>query len=148
MKVVRCQRKHLEALRATLQREQADAVEDFADPGYIRWLLKGEAWALVDGEDVLAAAGVLPKWPGSVTGWALLSEGAAKPSRFLRLSREVRAFLGLLLRPGSVERIETPVRADFTAGHRWAKFLGFQEEGTMRKFWPGGVDCTLYARVV
>lgn len=148
MKVVRCRRRHLEALRATLQREQADAAEDFSDPGYIRWLLRGEAWALVDGNETLAAAGVLPKWQGSVLGWALLSSGVAKPSRFLRLSREVKAFLGLLLRPGGVERVETPVRTDFEAGHRWAKFLGFREEGVMHKFWPGGVDCTLYAKVV
>lgn len=144
MTVTRLRKRHLDSLRDRLQAEQSDASVELRDPRYAKWLLAGDAWALVDDAgECIAAAGTMPKWEGSAIAWALLSDRAARPSSLLRLTKEVLRYLHV----AGIERVETVVRTDFAAGHRWAKFLGFTAEGNMHRYWPGGVDCTLYARV-
>ena len=43
--------------------------------------------------------------------------------------------------------IETTVRNDFEAGHRWAKLLGFRPSGFLRRYDDFGRDYVMYARV-
>lgn len=43
-------------------------------------------------------------------------------------------------------RLEATIKADFKQGHRLAKLLGFEYEGTLRKF-SNGEDYCMYARV-
>jgi len=45
------------------------------------------------------------------------------------------------------KRVEAFVDANFDAGHRWIKMLGFEREGYMRSFTPEGNDAVLYARI-
>lgn len=45
-------------------------------------------------------------------------------------------------------RIEAVVKCEFKAGHRWARFLGFELEAPrMSKWGDDGTDYALYARV-
>ena len=44
-------------------------------------------------------------------------------------------------------RIEMSVLESFMAGKRWAKMLGFEQEGLMKSYDPAGRDHYLYARV-
>lgn len=46
-----------------------------------------------------------------------------------------------------LHRIQCSVKAGFNAGVKWANKLGFQCEGTMKKYGPKGEDYYLFARV-
>lgn len=125
-----------------LQPSQAWFTPIASDPAYARMLLAGgPAYALVDGDEVLACAGLSVQWEGRAVGWALVSGNAGR--RMVELHKAVRRALEL----HPFRRVETTVYAGFDAGHRWARMLGFEREGCMRAFAPGGEDCDLYARV-
>jgi hypothetical protein len=101
--------------------------------------------ALCD-DSVLACGGFIWKWKGVVDGWVLLSERVG-PDGLLWLHRNVlKMNEGLYKKYGKL-RIQTTVREDFRAGHRWAKMLGFEPEGLMRQYDPDGKDHRLYARI-
>lgn len=129
-------------LNLQLQPAQRVFSEIARDPGYVQSLIdSGHAYSLVDGDEVFACAGILPQWPGRSTCWALLGEVAGR--RMVELHRAVlRSFE---MHPA--RRIETTVFTGFEEGHRWARMLGFEREGRMRAYAPGGEDCDLYARI-
>lgn len=102
-----------------------------------------------DNDVLLVCAGILPLHPGVGEGWAGFSEALqiGKPSRlWLAVDLAVRAFLEAALRSG-FHRIQTAIPMDFEAGRRWARRLGFMEEGVMKKYSPDGHDFMLYARI-
>lgn len=94
----------------------------------------------VDGLPV-AAAGIANLWPGRAEAWAVMTP--ATRHHMTAITRAVRAFLDL----AEVRRIDCAVKADFEAGHRWARLLGFEQEGVMRAYGPDGCDYARYARV-
>lgn len=103
----------------------------------------GAAWAAIDDGGVLALAGVTSLWEGRGMAWCLLSDHAH--TRMLALTRGVGRYLdGLKYR-----RLEMYVDAQFEAGQRWARMLGFKNEtpGGMKSFLPNGNGAYLYARV-
>jgi RimJ/RimL family protein N-acetyltransferase len=73
-------------------------------------------------------------------GWGIVGRDAGP--QLLAITRKVGEFL----EAQDFMRIETSVRTEFPAAHRWARMLGFQREGTLRK-WDEGRDCDIYARV-
>lgn len=114
-----------------------------AEPGMADRLAHGESYTVMAGEgnDVrpIACVGVIDQWKGRCIAWALLASDAGK--WMLGLTRIIARML--LTRAG---RVETSVKSDFEAGHRWAQLLGFVREGRMRR-WHEGEDYDLYARV-
>lgn len=132
---------HLATL--SLQPAQQLFSEIVRQPAYVQSLIDGgPAYALVDGDEVFATAGLLPQWEGRAVAWALVSEAAGR--RMVELHRAVlRCFE---MHP--FRRVETTVATHFEEGHRWARLLGFEREGTMRGYAPNGTDCDLYARVI
>jgi hypothetical protein len=100
----------------------------------------GPSWTAFGPDGPVAAAGLAPQWDDHAKAWAMLADDAAQ--HLVAITRAIRRFLD-----GRPERrIDTAVRTDFAAGHRWARMLGFEREGTMR-CWMGGQDHDLYARV-
>jgi hypothetical protein len=98
-------------------------------------------WAAVDG-DVLAIAGILPRWEGVGLGWAWLSRGWRKHARLI--TETVR--IGLEDAP--YHRIETGVKHGYGRGERWAEMLGFVMETPLARKWgPDGSDYSIWARV-
>jgi hypothetical protein len=94
------------------------------------------------GNTPVAAAGIVPIYPGRGLAWAMLG---AKSGKYMRqITRKVRHALDL----APDKRIEMYVEKDFEIGHRWAKMLGFEVEApVMRKHGIFGQDETLYARI-
>lgn len=126
-----------------LQPAQASLGIPQMDPVYAAALgTGGPAYSCVDAYGrVLACAGLLEQWPGRAVGWALLSVAAGR--RFVEIHRAVlRTF-----RLHPYRRIETAVAVGHLEGHRWARLLGFTQEGLMKAYTPQGEDSWLYARV-
>jgi hypothetical protein len=96
---------------------------------------------VMDGSPVLCA-GTIQQWPGRHIAWAYLNESTGR--QMLRITNEVKR--KLLEVKG---RIEFTVRADFPAGHRWAKLIGFEVETPLLKaYGPEGEDHVGYVRHV
>ena len=102
----------------------------------------GGVSAIDDSGNVVAIAGVMPKWEGSGIAWAWLTRGWFKHAR--AITEEV--IKGLEASP--LDRIEMAVKIDFDRGHRWAKRLGFElETMAARKWGPDGATYSIYSRV-
>ena len=52
-----------------------------------------------------------------------------------------------IAKENNINRVQTAVRANYTTGLRFAKWLGLQEEGLMKKFGFDGSDQYMYARL-
>ena len=103
-------------------------------------LRRSVAFTAID-DAVIAIAGVALAWPGREVAWSLLSN--CGPRHFLTIHRAVQAFLD----GRQTRRIEMSVDADHENAGRWARSLGFHEEGFMQAYTPDGRDAILYARV-
>ena len=100
----------------------------------------------VKGSIIIGSAGLMNVWEGRAIAWALLSKRVHRYDMIF-IHRWVKCFLDRCERRWNLRRIETPIRCDFPQGVRWAEMLGFQCEGTMRRYDPQGMDTFLYARV-
>ena len=98
-------------------------------------------FAVLDG-DVLAIGGIFQQWRGVGLAWAWLSRSWRRHARAITAAAEAH------LSASDLVRIETAVRCDYAAGHRWARRLGFTlETPCARKWGPDGSDYSIYVRV-
>ena len=140
MIVVPYQPHHLESL--LLQPNQAYMRSLMTNPEYQKSLdITGKAFTAIDGETVLACAGIVPFWEGRAEAWAIMSHDLKR--HFLLIHRATERFLDACGFP----RVEANVDANFGCAQRWMDMLGFVSEGLMHKYTPDGRDCTRFARI-
>lgn len=97
-------------------------------------------------ERVVASAGIVHKWRGLASIWALIGRDA-QPHEWIAIVRRVRAGLEAAHRAG-VRRIEGQADAEFRPACRMFELLEFDEPRVLlRAYSPLGRDCWLYARV-
>ena len=99
------------------------------------------SWTGVTEGEPVVCAGTVQAWPGRHQAWAYVTRGT------LRLMPQITtAVLSNLARLKG--RIEFTVRADFPAGLRWARTLGFEvETPRLRAFGLDGEDHVGFVRV-
>lgn len=104
-------------------------------------LERQNSWTgVVDGEP-MACAGTVEQWPGRYVAWAHLSRASGPHMGWI--TRQVRKNL-----EGVKGRVELTVRADFPAGLRWARLLGFEiETPILRRYGPEGEDHVGFVRL-
>jgi hypothetical protein len=96
------------------------------------------------GRQPLAVLGLTLIREGFAEAWSLTSEEVRDvPISFHRVVLGILSAYEKALR---LTRIQMTVRENYEEGKRWARSLGFQEEGLMRKFGPDGSHHFLYAR--
>jgi hypothetical protein len=84
----------------------------------------GPAFTAYDEEDnVIGCAGLAENSPDYATAWALFADGV-RPALWARLAGAIQSVLSA----SGYRRIDTLVRADFPAGHRFVEALGFERE--------------------
>lgn len=112
-------------------------------PEYAEMAVKYEAYSMWVGNKCVGAAGVIPVFPHRAMAWALLSRHIGPVMR--PATKKVQQFLAL----SPIPRIEMTVRAEFEAGHRWARLIGMALETPvpLRKYGANGEDEMIYARV-
>lgn len=140
MKIVRMTAAHVQAVQ--LQEAQAFAMPMVsAEHAQQLAAADGVAWAALDGDDVIACAGIVQAHEQRGMAWAMFSERALR--QFKLIHRVVR----MVLDGAKWRRIEMTVDANHAAAIAWAERLGFEREGLMRAVTPDGRDCFLYAKV-
>ena len=93
---------------------------------------------------IICAGGIIPIWDNVYEGWMM---GSSLIWNFRIVSAKIikKEMEGLILK-NNVKRLQTAVKKDFLLGHRFAKWLGMEEEGLMRKY-QNNEDYIRYARV-
>ena len=99
---------------------------------------------LVDGKPIFAA-GMKLIWNGVAEGWVLATKEVWDHP--LLVARAIKKDFARIAKENNINRVQTAVRANYTTGLKFAKWLGLQEEGLMRKFGFDGTDQYMYARV-
>ena len=131
--VVPFERWHLDVLLDDGQAEPM--IGPNLDPMALSYLEGQNSWTLVvDGKPALCG-GTMEQWTGRSIGWAYLNSTTGKYMLFVtRGAKEI-------LRKAGPGRIEITARADFPAGQRWARMLGFKiETPVLKRFGPEGED--------
>ena len=99
---------------------------------------------LVDGKPIFAA-GMKIIWKGVAEGWVLATKEVWDHP--LLVARAIRKDFARIAKENNINRVQSAVRANYTTGLRFAKWLGLQEEGLMKKFGFDGSDQYMYARL-
>lgn len=102
--------------------EQIATHELLKDEAYIEQMLATDSYAIVKNGKVICLAGVMPKTEYIGLAWAILSKSVG--TDMLTCTRAISDFL----LKSKYARIETPVRRDFSNGHRWVRMMGFCNE--------------------
>ena len=113
------------------------------EAGAVRPHPSAQAVSLFVGEEIIAILGGVMILEGVMLVWALVSDKIRKyPVEF---HKTVKGLIDYQMDRG-VRRMQLTVKSSYEMGARWAEALGFQREGTMRKYHPDGSDSFLYAR--
>lgn len=145
MRFVALEVEHLQ--RLNVQPQQASELAAVNASGVAQLKYYGIAMAAVaDDGRVLACGGLMHKWKGLGSVWALIARDI-KPQEWVAVVRRVRSGLDNAHRSGTV-RIEATADADYKPACRLLEMLGFDEPRVrLRVYSPLGRDCYLYARI-
>ena len=102
-------------------------------------------YTLLWNDEVIAVGGVHMMWFGVGEGWLLVSPEAMK--RPIALARYTKRLLHDIMSETQVRRVQASVHVDDNRAYLFAEWLGFENEGIMRKFGVEGDDYTRLARV-
>ena len=111
----------------------------------IDFALVGLSFTLLCNSEPICSGGIIPLWNGSAEGWVISSKRIFKNR--IRASRLIRKRTDLLCANNNIWRLQTAVKADFKIGLRFAKFLGFKNEGLMTGYGPDKSDYYRMARI-
>ena len=128
-----------------LERLKAEAVEgmkSYPDFDYGQY-----AWSGWYGDVLVGAGGIRIYWEGVADGWLIISKNTPDESK-VKLVLLFRAKLNELMEQHGLWRVQAFIRSDFDKGISLIKALGFEYEGTMRKYAPDGTDMMIYAKVI
>jgi len=116
----------------------AQTVQHYADNGH-------SATILLLGKPVLSF-GEMQIWPGVHELWMMGDIPTFKKNP-LKLTKLSRKSINSLENNLIWHRLQIVVRCDNVSAVKWARTIGFQFEGLVRKYTPDGCDCIFYSRI-
>lgn len=90
--------------------------------------------AMVDGM-VIGCAGVVMMWEGVGHAWAVFGELFPKFPVFM--TKVTKNHIKQITEDYSMKRVQTLIESGNERNMRWAEYLGFEREGTMRRYYHG-----------
>ena len=122
----------------SLRHEQESIAVDLTDE-YAQALERaGDAFTAWAGPSVIACAGYIHFWPGRAQVWAMISSDIRIYGSIIH--KHVKRYI----ESHPVNRLECIIDPNFDASVRWALRLGFQYEGTMKRYGFHGQDMDMY----
>jgi hypothetical protein len=107
--------------------------------------VEGMSWsAEVDGR-IVASAGLVPLWKGVAEAWMLGSDDVGRHR--IKVARQLRVMLDEVMWHRGIYRAQANIHHKFEKAIRLAEWLGFENEGLMRRFGIEGADYIRYAKV-
>ena len=112
--------------------------------GEIPRTIQTEAVTVMDGPTPMAIFGMFVFVPGVLHIWALVSDDVyRKPIAFFKVVRNLLDFYEDRTKP---RRVQMDVKAGHPELQKFAEALGFEHEGTMKRYGANGEDFHLYGR--
>jgi RimJ/RimL family protein N-acetyltransferase len=106
---------------------------------------EGLAFAGLINNEVIAAAGMKRVWGNVAEGWFI---GKKEVWNYpITIAKAVKENIDYLATSNNIKRLQTAVRADFGIGIRFAKWLGFTNEGLMKCYGFDDTDHYRFARI-
>lgn len=102
-------------------------------------------YTLVDGEKIVATAGIHIMWPGVGEGWLIMSKHAVEYGR--SVARYAYRGFDSIMADNGLHRVQASVSSLDPEAVRFARWMGFENEGIMEKFGPDGSDYYRMARI-
>jgi RimJ/RimL family protein N-acetyltransferase len=96
-------------------------------------------------DKVIAAAGMKRIWGNVAEGWFIAKNDVWNYP--ITIAKAVKQNIDYLATSNNIKRLQTAVRADFGIGIRFAKWLGFTNEGLMKSYGFDGADHYRMARI-
>jgi len=106
---------------------------------------EGLAFTGLINDKIIASAGMKKLWKGVAEGWVLATYDIWNYPTVT--ARAIKKNFEILAKENNLTRIQTAVRADFGIGIRFAKWLGLENEGLMKKYGHDGTDHYRFARL-
>lgn len=133
-------------LRAVSLQAAQNSLAAYLDAVHVDQLdVPGMAFSAMDADGVAGCGGIVELWPGVGQAWAVLSRRAL--SRPVTLTRTAQRELDRIARARNLARVQATVADGHGAGARWLAFLGFEVEGLLVNYGPGGHgDYWIYGR--
>jgi len=91
------------------------------------------------------AAGMKMVWGQVAEGWVIATDEVWKYP--LGVAKAIKKDFAKIAIENNIQRVQTSIRKDFPQGSRFAKWLGLESEGLMRKAGYDGSDQYRYARI-
>tara|TARA_S200002703_G_C3593936_1_gene182436 strand:+ start:8 stop:463 length:456 start_codon:yes stop_codon:yes gene_type:complete len=105
----------------------------------------GMSFTLLGDGTPIVCGGIIPLWNGVCEGWIIGGKRIFQAK--IKAARLIKKRTDLLCLNNNVSRLQTAVKAGFKEGYRFAKFLGLQDEGLMKKYGPDGSDYYRMAKI-
>jgi RimJ/RimL family protein N-acetyltransferase len=96
-------------------------------------------------DKVIAAAGMKRIWGNVAEGWFIAKNDVWNYP--ITIAKAVKQNIDYLATSNNIKRLQTAVRADFEIGIRFAKWLGFTNEGLMKNYGFDDTDHYRFARI-
>ena len=139
MRIVEYRREHLHEL---MDGDLNDgAVKNI---GYMReWAgeLQQPGWSytLIEYGHIICCAGIVNMWPGVGEAWFIASSKIHNNVRpFIRFAKT--DVMQKVVDENDLWRVQAVCKSDWPAAMKFARFMGFEPEGLMKKYGPEGMD--------
>ena len=96
-------------------------------------------------DKVIAAAGMKRIWGNVAEGWFIAKNDVWNYP--ITIAKAVKQNIDYLATSNNIKRLQTAVRSDFGIGIRFAKWLGFTNEGLMKSYGFDGTDHYRMSRI-
>ena len=106
---------------------------------------EGMAFTGLINDKIVAAAGMKKIWGNVAEGWFIAKNDVWNYP--ITIAKAVKQNLDYLAKTNNIKRLQTAVRADFGIGIRFAKWLGFANEGLMKQYGFDDTDHYRFARI-
>jgi len=103
------------------------------------------AYTLLDDDKVLAVGGAHVMWFGAGEAWVLVSPDCL--NQRASFARYAKRLFDSILQDTDLRRVQASIHVDDDRAYRFAEWLGFENEGVMRKYGVDGGDYYRMARV-
>jgi len=98
-------------------------------------LSRGYAYTMVCDEGIVACGGIIPLWKGVGEAWAITSE--LLNMYRLSFAKAARKLVDTAIKELELERIQAVVIEGHKDSIKWVEWIGFEEEGLMRRYIDG-----------
>jgi RimJ/RimL family protein N-acetyltransferase len=135
--------------------EDALAINGILEPGilghsrYAEWAAQhkdyGPAFTGIRNGEIIGCGGIMILWEGTGEAWATLAPATKHSPKDVFYC--LRKGLEIIGEAYELIRIQAIAKPSFPESVRLLRHLGFEEEGVLRKYWEGGIDAVMMAKV-